>query len=79
MTTNTTHQIIEEYKNLIDNLSKVQDRLFEDLENLLEFYDANMNDYVFDYIYNSDKPSFQEYLAIYGPKTNNEEHNKNEF
>ena len=67
MKTNTAHEKIEEYKKLINDLSKVQDKLFEDLENLLEL-DDKMNDYVFDYIYNGDESSFEKYLARFGPK-----------
>ena len=59
---------VEEYKKYINDLSKVQDKLFTDLENLLDSDDAKFNDYVFDYIYNGDEPSFQEYLARFGPK-----------
>lgn len=68
MKNNSTTEIIEEYKKLINGLSKVQDKLFTDLENLLDSDDKNMNDYVFDYIYNDDSSSFEEYLATYGPK-----------
>jgi hypothetical protein len=59
---------VEEYKKYINDLSKVQDKLFTDLENLLELDDDKMNDYVFDYIYNGDESSFEEYLARFGPK-----------
>ena len=59
---------VEEYKKYINDLSKVQDKLFTNLENLLESDDAKFNDYVFDYIYNGDESSFEEYLAVYGPK-----------
>ena len=72
METNTTHTKIEEYKQYITCLSKIQDKLFSDLENLLECDDDVMNDYVFDYVYNSDKSSFQEYLSVFGKNTNNE-------
>lgn len=59
---------VEEYKKYINDLSKVQDKLFTDLENLLELDDDKMNDYVFDYIYNGDESSFEKYLARFGPK-----------
>jgi hypothetical protein len=65
---NDTQEKIEEYKKHINDLAKIQDKLFTDLENLLESDDAKFNDYVFDYIYNSDESSFEEYLATYGPK-----------
>lgn len=70
MKNNTQENIaqVEEYKKLINNLSKVQDKLFSDLENLLQSDDEKFNDYVFDYIYNGDESSFEEYLTIYGPK-----------
>lgn len=70
MKNNTQENIaqVEEYKKLINNLSKVQDKLFSDLENLLQSDNEKFNDYVFDYIYNGDESSFEEYLTIYGPK-----------
>lgn len=52
-------QLIEEYKKHINAFSKVQDKLFTDLENLLDSDDPKFNDNVFDYT---------EYLARYGPK-----------
>lgn len=63
-----THEKIEEYKILINNLAQIQDKLFTDLEDLLDSDDLKFNDYVFDYIYNGDESSFEEYLTIYSPK-----------
>ncbi len=70
MENNTQKNIarIEEYKKYINDLSKVQDKLFTDLENLLNSDDSKFNDYVFDYIYNGDESSFEEYLGRYGSK-----------
>jgi hypothetical protein len=70
MKNNTQENIakIEEYKKHINDLSKVQDKLFTDLENLLDSNDSKFNDYVFDYIYNGDESSFEEYLSRYGSK-----------
>jgi hypothetical protein len=70
MENNTQENIakIEEYKKHINALSKVQDKLFTDLENLLDSDDSKFNDYVFDYIYNGDESSFEEYLSRYGSK-----------
>jgi len=61
-------QLIEEYKTHINALSNAQDKLFSDLENLLDSDDEKFNEYVFDYIYNGDESSFAEYLSRYGPK-----------
>lgn len=67
-----TIEKIEECKQHITCLSKIQDKLFSDLENLLECDDDIMNDYVFDYVYNSNKSSFQKYLSVFGKNANNE-------
>jgi len=69
MTKNTTQQTIEEYKILINNLAQIQDKLFDDLENTLGIGDnESMSNFVFDYIYNADESSFNEYMSIYDPK-----------
>ena len=68
MENNTQENIarIEEYKKHINALSKVQDKLFTDLENLLDSDDPKFNDYVFDYIYNGDESSFTDSLDRFG-------------
>jgi hypothetical protein len=53
---------IEDYKKVIGDLFKIQDELLSELEIVLQLDDNSMMYHVFDYIYHSDKPSFEEYL-----------------
>lgn len=63
-----TIEKIEECKILINSLSKVQDKLFDNLENALESNDDITIDHVFDYVYNSNKFSFEDYLLSFNVK-----------
>lgn len=58
-------QKIEECKTRIGRLSTVQNALFDDLIDTLELDGTTLYDHVFDYVYNDDKETFQQYVDQY--------------